>query len=162
MVKTVLKDLGAMVAAVILCLVLISCSFNGGISTKVETLVFDEIHLREMMEVRSPGDHLTVNVYCRDISGLMDMFITVVSAEGDRGYTLIIETDGIPCFDSRILEDVFPIYIALVERVKTFYTPGTLNKYNHKQKATRWDMWKFVDVNGEKGFTWFKVKGQGV
>ncbi len=159
--KTVFKDLGAMVATVILCLVLISCSFNGGVSTKVETLVFDEIHLREMMKIRLPGDHFTVKRYCRDITGLMDVFVAVVSAEGDRGYNLIMETDGIPCFDSRILEDIFPIYIALVEKVKTFYTPGNFS-YNNKQKARQWDLWKFVDVTGQKGFTWFEVNGQGV
>ncbi len=157
MVKSIFKD---MVLGLALCLALVSCSLDRVISPSVESKLIAEIQLRELLGIRKPGDVVRVTGYCAaDHDGLIDFFVNLVTSEGFIGYQDLMLTDGIPCFDSRILENVPVISVVLVEFVKTIRVPvGTPGKVS---SGTLLEIWKITDMAGVSGFTWLKAKGVG-
>ncbi len=73
-----------------------------------------------------------------------------MAEDGLTGYTQIMRTDGIACWDSRILSNVPVTQVITVEKVWRVVAAG----------GQMFDFWTALDQNGRLGWVWFVVAGE--
>ena len=98
-------------------------------------------------QVATDHEVWTADAYCLD-EAAAELLSRMMAEQGRDGYTEVMLTNGIRCWDASILKNVITPKVRLLEKQWRIITP----------QGQRFDFWTAVDRKGFHGWVWFLIE----